>query len=197
MAALPATRIRRTPEEYLEWETHQEEKHEFYDGETLAMAGGTETHSSLITNTLTLLKTGLRGCKVHSEAMRIHVEAAGLFTYPDISVVCGDATFSDERRTSLTNPVLIVEVLSPSTETYDRGQKFRFYRMLPSLREYVLIAQERPTIEVFRRDESDRWTLYEPDEYGILPLDIGVDLVVSEIYDGVTFPATGDRPRGG
>ncbi len=160
------------------------------------MAGGTETHSLLITNTLAFLKTRLRGCKVHSEAMRVHVEEADLFTYPDLSVVCGEATFSDEARTNLTNPVLIIEVLSPSTELYDRGQKFRFYRRLPSLREYVLIAQERPSIEAFRRDERDRWTLYEPDAAGVLPLALGADLVMSEIYEGITFPETGTHPMG-
>ena len=133
MSAAP--RLRLTPDEYLAWEARQDEKHEYYRGEVFAMAGGTEPHATIITNTLVLLNDAARprGCRVYSDALRVRIDAADLYTYPDLSVVCGAARFSDARRTTLLNPLVLVEVLSPSTETYDRTTKWGFYSQIPSL----------------------------------------------------------------
>ena len=127
--------------------------------------------------------------------MRVRIEACDLDTYPDLSVVCGDPVFLSEKRTVLLNPVLIVEVLSPSTESYDRGQKFKFYRALPSLQEYVLVAQDRVNVEVFRKNEEGHWVLYEADiEQGMIEwVSVGCTFHTDDVYAGVTPGSEGVR----
>src|SRR5690606_9678042 len=139
MTAAPAARLHMTEEEYLAWEERQEEKHEWYNGEVFpmnrepdgphGMAGGTESHARIISNLVVRLSNALagKGCTVYTDALHVHVEAAGLFTYPDLSIVCGEPQFLSTRRTSLVNPTVLVEVLSPSTERYDRTTKRQFY----------------------------------------------------------------------
>ena len=127
--------------------------------------------------------------------MRVRVEACDLDTYSDLSVVCGEPTFLSEKRIVLLNSVLIVEVLSPSTESYDRGQKFKFYRALPSLQEYILVAQDRVNVEVFRKNDEGHWVLYEADvEKGMVELDsVSCAVSLDDVYAGITFEAAGTR----
>jgi Uma2 family endonuclease len=160
-----------TPEEYLEIEDKAEYKSEYYAGEMFAMAGGSDRHSLVKVETLYLLASQLRGrpCRVYDSDMRIRVVATGLHTYPDASAVCGPSKLEGgpNRNQVLLNPDLIVEVLSPSTEAYDRGLKFEHYRTIPSLRQYVLIASERVHADVFTRGEEGLWILAsasEPDD---------------------------------
>jgi Uma2 family endonuclease len=142
MAAEPITAM--SVEEYLEFERASETKHEYYGGEVLAMAGASYDHNTIVGNIFATLHAQLRGkpCRVNFSDIRVPIPDSGLFTYPDLTVVCGPPQFRDERRDSLLNPKVIIEVLSPSTESHDRGKKFQHYRTIASLDEYVLIAQE-------------------------------------------------------
>jgi Uma2 family endonuclease len=134
-----------TPEQYLEIERPAERKSEYYNGEMFAMAGAKRAHNLLVTNLLAGLHRQLRSrpCEVYPSDMRVRVSATGLYTYPDIVAVCGEQQFLDDTEDTLLNPGLLVEVLSPSTEAYDRGRKFEQYKTLDSLREYMLVASER------------------------------------------------------
>ena len=189
MPALPQTKPFLSPEQYVEQERTADVKHEYYRGETFAMSGGSPTHALLAMNVGTALNNALReqDCRVFSGDLRIHVAAFGLYTYPDVSVVCGALELTDDGL-SLLNPTLLVEVLSPSTEPYDRGQKFTFYRAVPSLREYVLVAQARRSIEVFRKNEAGRWVLYEPEEGALALVTGGAVLRLEDVYAGVVLP---------
>lgn len=163
------------------------------------MAGASWNHVVLVSNLTAALLNTLwdQGCYVLSSDMCVRVEARDLDTDPDLSVVCGEPVFLSEKRIVLLNPVLIVEVLSSSTESYDRGQKFKFYRALPSLQEYVLVAQDRINVEIFRKNDEGHWVLYETDpEQGTVEL-ASVDCTVSldDVYAGVTFDAAGARDR--
>ncbi len=197
MTAFPTTRPKLSPEAYLEWEAGQDAKHEYYRGEVFLMAGGTETHARIITNLVVLLSNALRGggCTVYTEALSIHVEAHDLYTYPDLSVVCGEAAFADERRTRLLNPAVLAEVLSPSSERYDRTAKGRFYRSIPSLEGYVVVSQDAPGVDVLTRTD-DGWLLRSESADGHVALPpLGVTLALAELYDGVTFPDPGELDR--
>src|SRR5215471_2641510 len=147
MSTLPGTYL--TPEQYLEIERKAEFKSEYYQGEMFAMAGARRNHIRLVTNTVASMHPQLRGgeCEVYSNDMRVCVSSAGLYTYPDIVVACGKPQFLDGELDTLLNPVSIIEVLSPSTEAYDRGRKFALYRSLESLREYVLLSSDRVQVE--------------------------------------------------
>jgi Uma2 family endonuclease len=168
-----------------------EERHEYVAGRVYAMTGATYNHNLIVTNLSGELRTQLRGrpCAVLTSDMRVRVEAGNSCKYPDIITLCEPPRFYDERRDVLMNPTLLVEVLSPSTEAYDRGGKFAIYRMLASLREYVLIAQDRFSVEVFARQPDDRWLL---SAYGV-PDDVCVfeaiqcRVPLAEIYDKVEF----------
>jgi Uma2 family endonuclease len=133
---------RLTPEEYLARERQVDTKSEFYDGELFAKAGASRSHNLIVGNVTGELRAQLRGrpCEVYPADMRVKVSETGLYAYPDVVVVCGEPRFEDEHLDTLLNPTVIVDVLSPSTEAYDRGEKFAQYRKLASLREYVLIA---------------------------------------------------------
>ena len=140
-----------TEAEYLDFERASEFKHEFLAGEVFAMTGASRAHNLMSVNVITTLKNQLRGrpCEIYPGDMRVAVKATGLYTYPDISVVCGEAQFADDQLDTLLNPTVIIEVLSPSTERDDRGKKFQNYREIVALEEYVLIAQDSPRIERF------------------------------------------------
>jgi Uma2 family endonuclease len=185
-------RPRLTPEDYLAIERSAEVKSEYFDGEIFAMAGASEPHNLIVINTIRELSIQLkkRPCKVYANDMRVKVSLTGLFAYPDVVVVCGKTHFDDSHLDTLLNPTLIVEVLSDSTEAYDRGRKFEHYRKLESLAEYVLIAQHRPHVESYRRQPEQRWVLTESDGLdGSLRLDaIDCELALAEIYDKVEFP---------
>ena len=161
MSAALKLDLRMTPAQYFDFEEKSEVRHEYLNGEIIAMAGGTEAHSLVSSNTTRRLGNALekRPCRVYESNMRVKIEATGLETYPDASVVCGHSKFEDLRRQALLNPLLIVEVLSESTETYDRGKKFWHYRHLESLQEYVLISQDMALVEIFSRTANDEWLL--------------------------------------
>jgi Uma2 family endonuclease len=152
---------RYTPEQYLDIERAADYKSEYFDGEIFAMAGASEEHNTITFNLSGALVPQLRGtgCRGYAGDMRVKVDASGLYTYPDVVVVCGERHFTDDHLDTLTNPTLIVEVLSPSTEGYDRGQKFANYRRIPSLETYVLVAQDRAHIEKFERRPDGQWLL--------------------------------------
>ncbi|WP_437292333.1 Uma2 family endonuclease [Sorangium sp. So ce406] len=181
----PARKILTTHAEYLEQERASPTKHEFLNGETIAIAGGTPEHARLSASVGAELRAQLRGrpCAVYSSDLRVRVNATGLSTYPDVSVVCGRLERDLEDKDAALNPVVLVEILSDSTEAYDRGQKFAHYRLIPSLCEYVLVWQHEPRIEVFHRNEDGSWTLREARAgEGALLEAIGCTLLVDEVY---------------
>jgi len=182
----PQLKPRLTPEDYLAIERSAEFKSEYFDGEIFAMAGASRAHNSIVLNTGSEIRQHLknRSCKAYVNDMRVKVSPTGLYTYPDVVVVCGKEQFEDTHLDTLLNPTLIIEVLSDSTEAYDRGRKFEHYRHLDSLVEYVLIAQQRPHVESFRRQSDQHWLLTECSGLdGTLRLEsIDCDLALAEIY---------------
>jgi len=152
-----------TAEEYLAIEITAVDKSEYFKGEIFAMAGGSANHNRIAGNAYAVLNNGLRSssCEAFSSDMRLLVKAKELYTYPDTMVVCGRVDFAKGRTDTLTNPIAIVEVLSPSTRDYDRGQKFEFYRTIPTLQDYVLIHQEQVHIEYHYKPQNGLWTLAE------------------------------------
>jgi len=185
-ATLTPVSLRLTPEEYIDWEATQEERHEYIDGEVFAMSGASRTHNDIALNLAVALRLSFRGteCAVFGSDMRVQIEAGGRYTYPDLSAACGALTFADARETTLTNPALVVEVLSPSTEAYDRGEKLAAFRTVPSIREIVLIRQDRRAVEVYRRDGGTRWTLEDLAEGTLALASVGVDVGLDELYAG-------------
>lgn len=185
MSSVPKPHL--SPQQYLAIERAAAYKSEFYRGEMFAMAGANLAHNLITLNVATSLSLQLRGrpCWVFSVDMRVHIPANGLYTYPDIAALCGTPKFEDDQDDTLLNPSLIVEVLSDSTERYDRGAKFHLYQSLESLKEYVLIAQDRRSIERFARQASGEWlyvSVTEPDRS--IQLDsIDCRLSVAEVYD--------------
>ena len=173
-------------QEYLNWENLQKEKHEYFRGEVFAMVGATRKHVTLAGNSFTSLANHLRGtpCRPYMSAMKLHIESANAFFYPDVLVSCDSADHAAE--TYLTAPILVIEVLSASTEAYDRGEKFAAYRQIPSLKEYVLADPENRTVEIYRRDDSGRWYLSEPDDRQFFRME-SVDLRVrlGELFENV------------
>ena len=191
MSAAP--KLKMTPQEYLVRERLAEFKSEYYRGEVFAMAGASAAHSLITVNITAELRTQLKGgpCLVFNNDMRVKVSPTGLYTYPDATVVCEEPTFEDEIFDTLLNPRVIVEVLSDSTEKYDRGDKFRQYRNLASLQEYVVVSQTEAVVETFVRKPDDSWSLstFAGMEttlaFGSIPLRIPL----REVYAGVKFPA--------
>lgn len=183
----PEAQPRLTPEDYLATERSAEFKSEFFNGEIFAMSGASQSHNTIVLNVGAELRQQLkkRPCKAYVNDMRVKVNLTGLYTYPDVAVVCGKAQFDDAHFDTLLNPTLIIEVLSDSTEAYDRGRKFEHYRKLESLVEYVLIAQNRPHVESYRRQPDQQWLLAECEGLdGIVHLpSIGCELALAEIYD--------------
>ena len=180
----PAPERHYTFAEYLELEASSDLRYEFFDGAVYAMSGGSPDHSRLAANVINLLATQLTGkpCQAFTSDLRIRVLETGLATHPDVSVVCGSLERDPEDRNTVTNPVLIVKVLSPSTERYDREEKFANYRRIRSLASYVLISQEEQRLEVFSRNDDGSWTLREV-RSGQLDLPaIGCALSVAAVY---------------
>ncbi|MGE0374674.1 MAG: Uma2 family endonuclease [Planctomycetaceae bacterium] len=178
-------------EEYVELERRAIEKSQFFDGELFAMAGGTFNHSLVATNFTREAGNALKGsgCRVNSSDLRI-LCPSGLGTYPDASIVCGEPQFQGEKQETLLNPVAIVEVLSPTTEGFDRGKKFEHYQSLRSLQEYVLISQDHVWIDHFaRQSQTRKWLLTTySDLEGRLELPaVNISLSIAEIYAKVMF----------
>ena len=182
----PQLKPRLTPEDYLAIERSAEFKSEYFDGEIFAMAGASRAHNSIVLNTGSEIRQHLknRSCKAYVNDMRVKVNPTGLYAYPDVIVVCGKEQFEDTHLDTLLNPTLIIEVLSDSTEAYDRGRKFEHYRHLDSLVEYVLIAQQRPHIESYRRQPDQQWLLTECSglDATLRLQSIDCDLALAEIY---------------
>ncbi|MBX2923027.1 MAG: Uma2 family endonuclease [Chitinophagaceae bacterium] len=178
-----------TIEEYLAMEEAAVEKHEYYRGEIFAMSGSKVPHNRISGNVYAVLHQKLKGkkCRPYNSDQRIHIESNTLFTYPDISVVCGEYATLNNDNWNILNPVVLIEVLSPSTKNYDRGEKFMLYRDIPTLKEYILIDSEHVHIETFRLNGAHRWEL---EEYNSLEDQLHIKAVneviaVTEIYDGV------------
>jgi len=177
-------------EEYLAHEEVAEAKSEFFDGEAFAMTGASRSHARIQMNLARLLGTAVRGgsCEAFGSDLRVKVRESGLYTYPDLSVVCGEVDFEDDRGDTLANPVVLVEVLSPSTEAYDRGLEFEHYARIPTLRHYVLVAHDRPHIDLLTRGDAG-WILRAADglEASLSLAAISVELPLVEIYERVEF----------
>lgn len=178
-----AVRKGMTVAEYLAFERASKVKHEYVDGEVFAMVGGTRRHSLIASNVGrilgNLLKTG--PCEVYQSDMRVKVEASDLYTYPDVSIACAERRFEDGERTLLT-PVALVEVLSPTTADWDRGGKATHYRTVPTVRDILLVAQDRPFIEHFARQTDGSWILRAHTDGVVRLSGIEADLPLAEIY---------------
>ncbi|HUK89991.1 MAG TPA: Uma2 family endonuclease [Blastocatellia bacterium] len=197
--SLPRSQPASTVGEYLELERTSEERHEFLDGQIYAMAGESIAHGDICTNLVAELRPQLRGtaCRVLSKDIKIRSGPApgsrhssrGLFSYPDVVIVCEEPQFHDEYQDVVLNPTVIIEVLSPSTEAFDRGEKwFRYQTWLPSLTDYILVSQSKPLLEHYRRQRNGDW-LYTP----VKGLDGTIEVIdcslrLVEVYDRVTFP---------
>jgi Uma2 family endonuclease len=187
MSSLPHPFV--TPEEYLETELKAEFRSEYLDGKVYAMAGASPSHMRLSVNLLRRVDEALEGgsCEVFPSDAKVRVAMAGPYFYPDLVVVCGEPQW--QGRGVLLNPKVVIEILSPSTEAFDRGRKFQEYRRQESLAEYVLISQDRPQIEVYLKQPNGEWSLtscVDPD--GVVELAaIGVRLKMAEIYSQVKF----------
>ncbi|MFN0101266.1 MAG: Uma2 family endonuclease [Bryobacteraceae bacterium] len=192
MASQPIPRL--TEADYLAIEAKAEFKSEFFQGEMFAMSGASPDHDRIQGDFLTELNVRLAQgqCEVFTSDTRVRVGATGLYTYPDISIVCGSAHFLNPVTGTLLNPVVVVEVLSPSTEAYDRGAKFHRYQALSSIAEYVLVSQDMPLVEVFSRNADETWTLHPysglSDSCRIESL--GIEVPLARIYRRVQFPAS-------
>jgi Uma2 family endonuclease len=194
--AQPSRRL--TEAEYLEIERAAQFKSEFFDGEMFAMAGGTPQHSLIATNLAAEFKNGLRNnsCTAYNTDLRIKIQATGLLTYPDLSVVCGSLQFAEGTDDTVVNPTVLAEVLSDSTEAYDRGRKFEHYRQIPTLQEYLLVSQTEPRIEQFIRRTDGRWLLSEAaglEKKLELP-SLKITIALSEVFAKVNFVPVPIRP---
>ena len=191
VASGPAHLIRYTWAEYLALEASSNVKHEFLGGQIYAMAGGTPEHAALAATVIGLLFPQLRDgrCRAHDADLRVRVRETGLATYPDVTVVCGKRERDPDDAQAVTNPTLIVEVLSRSTEEYDRGDKFEHYKRLASLREYVLVSHREHIVEVWTRGSDDTWTKSVSGDGAVARLgSIDAHLDVSELYASAAEP---------
>jgi Uma2 family endonuclease len=185
-----------TPKEYLEMERLAPSRNEYYAGAMYAMAGASRRHVFIVTNIVASLGGQLKGgrCSAFANDLRVKVSTHGLYTYPDVGVVCGKGRYEDKHGDTLLNPTVIIEVISDSTESYDRGRKFEMYRTLESLTDYLLVAQDEPLVEHFSRMSDGRWALSEHKgmDAAVAIASIDCALALADIYDKIDFDA--DRP---
>jgi Uma2 family endonuclease len=185
-----------SPDQYLKIERAAEFRHEYFQGKMYAMSGTSYRHVVIKGNFTFHLRLGLnqRPCTVANNDLRLRISVDGLYTYPDVVVICGEPKFADNQKDTLLNPVLIIEVLSPSTEAYDRGFKSAQYRALESLQEYALVSQTEPRVEVFHRQAGGTWLLTEfiglEAECNLKSVDCAIAL--SDVYTKVSFES--DEP---
>ena len=183
---------------YLAWEAAQSERHEYFQGEVFAMAGGTQNHNTVALNTAIAVRNHLKGtpCQVFISDVRVQVAAVDAYFYPDVVVNCQPRTAADGQAISVDAPVLVVEILSDSTATWDRGGKFAAYRQLPSLQEYVLIDPQAQTVELYRRNAAQRFELYAwdartnpgPCEFA----SVGLQWPLADVFEGVVLEPAAD-----
>jgi Uma2 family endonuclease len=182
-----------TPEQYLEIERKAEYKSEYYRGEMFAMAGASRAHNLLAGHLVRDLSQQLRAkpCELYPSDMRVRVGSTGLYTYPDVVVVCGEPQFGDNQPDTLLNPTLLVEVLSSSTEAYDRGRKFQKYQTIDSLREYLMVASDCVSADLYTRQVDGRWLLTSVTrlEDTIELQSIGCSLTLSDLYEKIDLVA--------
>ena len=184
-----------SPEEYLVRERAAEYKSEYWDGEIVAMSGAPEAHVLIAGNIHTALNNRVRGkgCRNYMSDMRVQFDASNKTAYPDVVTVCGEREFKDGTRDVLLNPTFLVEVLSPSTERYDRGRKKDAYPLIESLREYLFVVQKEPRVELYRREADGNWscTIFQRTEDEIRLESLGCSLPPAEIYQDVLPPQGG------
>lgn len=190
MSAVPAPRFM-TVGEYLAMEDASSEKHEFIGGQVYAMAGASFAHNQVVSNAFVDIGSFLKDkpCRIYGSDLKVHVKTVSDFVYPDLTIICDKAQFPENRKDIVTNPSIIIEVLSPQTEDHDYGKKFMLYRQIPSLQEYVLVSSMEPIIEKFTRDSSGAWVLteYKNMETTIRLETIGYQTTLAEIYREVAF----------
>ena len=188
MVPSAARHVHHTYVEYLTLEEESSTRHEYLDGEIYAMAGGTPDHAALAGAVLSILRSRLpRGCRVFTSDLRVRVAQTGLSTYPDGAVICGKTARAADDPIAVVNPLLLIEVTSPSTEDYDRGEKLRNYEQLPSLREVLIISHREPRVTLVRRQEKDEWTSSDLRSGQSIDLvSVGSSISVDDIYaDGL------------
>lgn len=195
MSALPKAKLIYTPEEYLEFERSSDERHEFWDGYLFQMAGESLSHSRICVNLTRETSFGLLGksCEALSPNMKVRTSTASLFSYPDLTIVCGEPQFHDRKKDVVINPRMIFEVLSPSTERYDRGKKFQRYKLgNETLADYILIAQETVLVEHFHKDRNGKWIYENYSELNdVLRLaEIEIEISLEKLYDRVKLQPT-------
>ncbi len=192
MSTVPIPQL--TPERYLEIERQASFKSEFYRGEMFAMSGASREHNQIAVNLIRNVSQRLLSgpCETYGSDMRVRVSKTGLYTYPDLSIACEKPLFVDDKGDTLLTPKVLFEILSDSTEKYDRGTKANHYRQIDSLQEYVLVSQSSPHVEVFQRGTEGKWILSEARDLAdsITLESIGIALPLSEIYLRVEFPET-------
>jgi Uma2 family endonuclease len=179
-----------TESEYLELERVSPTKSEFYRGELFAMAGASLIHNTLVSNIIFSFMSQLQNkpCSVYPSDLRLRVNKSGLYTYPDVSIICGNPILAPNTSDTVTNPAVLIEVLSDSTEKYDRGQKFQFYREIESLQEYVLVSSTHKRVEVFRKMLDRNWLLLDSIETDSITLEsVGCTVRMDDLYKGITF----------
>ncbi|QTA91914.1 Uma2 family endonuclease [Desulfonema magnum] len=180
-----------TREEYLAAEDQANGKSEFYDGEIIVMAGGSRNHSVICFNLIRRIGEGIddKDCVGFDSNMKLDITEHNVFVYPDVMVVCGEIEFSEDRTDIIKNPVLIIEVLSPGTEGFDRGNKFAYYRSLPSFQEYVLVAQHKPMVEIYHKQEENKWlySVSKTPEESVFLQTIQHELFLKDIYHKVDW----------
>jgi Uma2 family endonuclease len=190
MSSQPKTYL--TPEEYLAIERRNEYKSEYVDGEMVAMTGASRRHNLITVNITGQLYPQLRGrpCETYSGDMRVRIPTTRAYMYPDVVIVCGEPQLEDDYLDTLLNPTVLVEVLSESTERYDRGRKFGFYRTIESLAEYVLVAQDECRVEQYAKQPDGRWLLtdHRSQEDLVELATIQCTLKLSEVYEKVALP---------
>jgi Uma2 family endonuclease len=189
MVATKDNSLRFTPEEYFDWEEQQLHRHEYIDGEVYAMTGGTVIHSQIASNFNRLLGNHLggSGCKTLNSDARVNILKSSHYVYPDVSVTCDERDKTTAQY--ITYPCLIVEVLSSSTESYDRGNKFKLYRRNPVLQEYVLVDAETITIEIFRKTKDNNWQILDHEPGDIVELaSVKLTFPIEQVYEDVVFP---------
>ncbi|MEO1208633.1 MAG: Uma2 family endonuclease [Cyanobacteria bacterium J06638_20] len=179
-----------TPKQYFEWEAQQELRYEYFDGDVFAMTGGSLPHADIALNIASILRSHLRGrCKVRNSDAKVGITDDGPFIYPDVSVTCDERDRTAQKFSRY--PCLIVEVISPSTEAYDRGGKFGLYRRLETLKEYVLVGSATKTVEVFRRDDEGGWMFIPYGEGADIELvSVGIEVSMNDIYEDVMLDAS-------